>query len=207
MNSLDHLLEKIKALSPNSQKQLSTFVNYLRWQEQQATARQHGAIWTFDFIEHFAAAEKQPRYNEQGAEIKIGPALAEGQERPAIYAHPPVQGRSIIEYYVPVPSGIDHLTLKLAIGIRDGSKLGGSNLVAFSVQMNGYRVWGTQTNAHRWQAYEIPLAPQAGDINQITFATEALGNHQWTWAAWGSPVLVGKIVEETNKERANDDSI
>jgi len=191
MNQLNNLFEKIKPLSPTSLKQLNTFVNYLHWQEQCAANKTNQINWTFDFIEHFREAEKVPPYNQQGAEIKIGVATCEGVEKAAIFAHPPVQGGSIIEYYVPIPQDVNQLKLKLAIGIRDGSKLSGSNLVAFSVRMNGYRIWGTQTNVRGWQQDEITLTAQPGDVNQISFITEALGNHQWTWAVWGSPVLVG----------------
>jgi len=37
----------------------------------------------------------------------------------------------------------------------------------------------------------MPLRLRAGDINQLTLTTEALGQHQWAWAVWGAPVLVG----------------
>jgi len=191
MDPLDNLIEKLKTLSPESIGQLNTFVNYLQWQEQYVSGKAKGAMWSYDFIEHFAEAEKSPQHDEQGAEIKIGMAVSDGVEKPAVFAHPPVQGRSVVEFYVPIPQDIETLKLKLAIGIRDGAKLAGSNLVAFSVQMNGYRIWGTQTNLRRWQEFELPLTAQVGDINQIAFVTEALGNHQWTWAAWGSPVIEG----------------
>ena len=191
MDQLQNLFKKIKALSPASIDQLNRFVNYLQWQEQNEAQQSGQVSWSFDFVENFSQAERSPKYDEQGAEIKIGPAVANGVEKPAIFAHPPVQGRSVVEYYVPIPQDVAHLTLRLAVGIRDGSKLSGSNLVAFSVRMNGYRIWGTQTNAHHWEAYEISLTVQPGDINQIAFITEALGNHQWTWAAWAGPVLEG----------------
>jgi len=191
MDQLDNLFEKIKTLSPDSLSQLNTFVNYLHWQEEHAANRARPVSWSFDFVEHFAEAEKAPPHNQQGAEIKIGMAACNGVEKAAIFAHPPVQGRSMVEYYVPIPQDVEQLKLRLAIGIRDGSKLSGANLVAFSVRLNGYRVWGSQTNLRQWQEHEIDLTAQPGDINQLAFLTEALGNHQWTWAVWGSPVMVG----------------
>jgi hypothetical protein len=193
MTQLDRLIEKIKLLSTDSIAQLDNFVGYLQWQEQKAT-RTTSVDWTFDFIEHFSKATKLPANTKRGAEIKIGPAICNGIERAAIYAHPPVQGQSIIEYYVPIPQDISHLILKLAIGIRDGSELVDPNLVAFSVRLNGYRVWGAQTNAHRWQTHEVDLATPTGDISKIEFVTEALGDHQWTWAVWGNPLMAGTRV-------------
>jgi len=191
MDQLNHLLNKIKTLSPDSLAQLNSFANFLHWQEQSAAKQANQVTWTFDFIENFAAAEKIPKNKQLGSEIKIGVTTSDGVEKPALFAHPPVQGRSVIEYYVPVPHDVEELKLKFAIGIRDGAKLSGSNLVAFSILMNGYRIWGTQTNVRRWQGYEIDLAAHIGDVNQIAFTTEALGNHQWTWAAWGAPVITG----------------
>ena len=97
----------------------------------------------------------------------------------------------MIEYYIPVPQEVTQLKLKFSIGIRDGSKLSGSNLVAFSIRMNGYRVWGTQTNLRAWEPFDLGLTAHPGDVNHLAFITEALGNHQWTWAAWAQPMLEG----------------
>jgi hypothetical protein len=185
------LLNKIKSLSPSALTQLEQFVDYLRWQEQAPAAGPAVIDWRFDFVEKFAGANTSPQGEQHGAEIKIGPAVCGGVEKAAIYAHPPVEGQSAVEYFVPVPQDITTLRLHLAIGIRDGSELADGNLVAFSVRLNGYQVWGTQTQAQRWQEYDIPLRLRAGDINQLTLTTEALGGHQWTWAVWGAPVLVG----------------
>ncbi|MDM8529797.1 hypothetical protein QUF63_01400 [Anaerolineales bacterium HSG25] len=55
------------------------------------------------------------------------------------------------------------------------------------------RVWGNQTNVCQWQAVQIPLDLSAGDVSRIEFATESLGDHQWTWAVWGQPELVGQM--------------
>ena len=194
MNQLNQLVDKIKTLSADSLSQLNDYVTYLQWQEQRTAPGAEPITWTYDFIEHFTEAETLPPNNQQGSEIKLGVAAADGIEKPAIYAHPPVDGRSLIEYYVPIPLDTSQLRLKFAVSIRDGARLTGSNLVAFSIRLNGYRIWGTQTHLRRWQGFEIDLAAQAGDINQITFATEALGNHQWTWAAWGSPTILGTKV-------------
>ncbi|MEM7033661.1 MAG: hypothetical protein AAF629_29200 [Chloroflexota bacterium] len=193
MNQLDQLTQKIKELSPHAIDKIIDYVDFLVWQEQQAQQQTGMIRWSFDLIEHFSEAEIRPKTaKDQGAEIKIGVAASDGLEKPAIFAHPPVQGRSTIEYYVPIPQDIDQFKLSFATGIRDGSKLSGANLVAFSIHLNGYRIWGTQTNSRRWQNHSLDLTVQAGDINQITFATEALGNHRWTWAAWGSPIIEGK---------------
>ena len=113
---------------------------------------------------------------------------------PALWAHPPVSGRTTIEYYVPVPQQVHDLTLKTAIGIRDGAKIAKTNLVAFNIKVNGLRVWGAQTNQQTWQPVEVPIRVTTGDMVRFTFTTEALGSHQWTWAVWGNPELIGGVV-------------
>jgi hypothetical protein len=118
-----------------------------------------------------------------------------GEIRPALWAHPPLVGQTVIEYHAPVPQGVSQLQLRLAIGIRDGAEIAPDNLVAFGVKVNGLRVWGQQSNAQTWQEAKIPLDVVSGDMARIEFTTEALGSHQWTWAVWGEPELEGKIAK------------
>jgi hypothetical protein len=102
-------------------------------------------------------------------------------------------GQAVIEYHVPAPHQVSHLRLRLAFGIRDGAEIAADNLVAFSVRVNGLRVWGKQSNAQTWQEADIPLTVTSGDILRVEFRTEVLGHHQWTWAVWGAPELVGAV--------------
>jgi len=190
MTELDELIQKIKLLSPPSLKEVRTFVDFLRWREEKRS--DIAADWSYDFIETFAQAVKYPEDPNSGAEIRLGLATCGGEERTAIFAHPPVSGQAILEYYVPIVRNVHALSLNFAIGIRDGSQLEDPNLVAFSVRLNGYRVWGTQTNLRRWQNHYIKLVTPPGDIARIEFVTEALGDHRWTWAVWGTPLLSGK---------------
>jgi len=88
----------------------------------------------------YAEANTSPQGEQHGAEIKIGPAVCGGAEKAAIYAHPPVDGHSAVDFFVPVPQDITALRLQLAVGIRDGSELADGNLVAFSVRLYGYQV-------------------------------------------------------------------
>ena len=74
-----------------------------------------------------------------------------------------------------------------------GAEIDAANLVAYSVKVNGARVWGRQSNAQSWQAAVIPLDLSTGDVARVAFCTEALNNHQWTWAVWGNPELIGEL--------------
>jgi hypothetical protein len=187
------LIQQIEQLSAESQAKVAEYVAFLQWHEaQQQAAAVEG--WSFSFIEAFKAAAVSASREAGGMDVKMAPATVGGETQPALWAHPPVVGQAVIEYHVPVPQQVREVRLRLAIGIRDGARIAPDNLVAFSVRVNGLRVWGQQSNAQSWQAVEIPLKLLSGDIARVEFATEALGSHQWTWAVWGNPELVGQLI-------------
>ena len=190
MNDLSPLFDQIKQLSGDSQAKLAEYVAFLQWQE--ARLGQPSATgWSFSFIEAFKQASSQATIDPAGMDIKMAPAAVGGQSRPALWAHPPVTGQAVIEYYVPIPEQVSDIRLNLAFGIRDGAQMAEDNLVAFGVKVNGMRVWGQQSNAQTWQEAAIPLTMTAGDVVRFEFTTEALGSHEWTWAVWGNPELTG----------------
>lgn len=193
MNDLAKLIKRIEQLSTESQTRLTDFVTYLEWQEN----RQHVPTaqgWSYSFIEAYKDATVRASQDKAGMDIKMGPATVGGESRPALWAHPPLAGQAVIEYYVPVPQQVSEVRLRLAIGIRDGAEIAEDNLVAFSVRVSGSRVWGKQTNAQTWQAADIPLDVVVGDMVRVEFATEALDRHEWTWAVWGAPELSGLLI-------------
>ncbi len=192
MDNISNLIEQIEQLSPENQAKIATYIEFLQWQETQALVHQSQG-WSFSFIETFKEANVQASQEPAGMDVKMAPALVDGQSQPALWAHPPVVGQTIIEYYVPVPQQITKIQLRLAIGIRDGAHISKDNLVAFGIKVNGIRVWGEQSNSQQWQQIEISLDIAAGDMLHIEFTTECLGSHEWTWAVWGSPELVGKL--------------
>jgi hypothetical protein len=192
LNNQSPLIQQIERLSAESQAKLADYIAFLQWQEAQAQAAETQG-WSFSFIEAFKEAAVYASREAAGLDVSMAPATVGGETRPALWAHPPVVGQSVIEYHVPVPQQVREVRLRLAIGIRDGAKIAPDNLVAFSVRINGLRVWGQQSNAQSWQAVEIPLNLLSGDMARIEFATEALGSHQWTWAVWGAPELSGKL--------------
>jgi len=167
-------------------------VAFLQWQEAQGQ-NVEAEGWSFSFIETFHEAAVYASREAAGMDVKMAPAMVGGETRPALWAHPPLAGQVLIEYHVPVPQQVSAIRLRAAIGIRDGAEIAPDNLVAFSVRVNGLRVWGQQSNSQAWQMVEIPLDLISGDIARLEFATEALGSHQWTWAVWGSPELQGKV--------------
>lgn len=190
MNDLSGLIKRIEQLSSENQETLARYVDFLEWQEAQSQAVET-QTWSFSFIESFKEAAVYASQEPTGMDVKLGPAIVGGESRPALWAHPPLVGQAVIEYHAPIPQHLNSLRLRLAIGIRDGAQISENNLVAFSVRVNGARVWGHQTNAQTWQAANILLDVLPGDIARFEFATETLGSHEWTWAVWGQPELTG----------------
>lgn len=192
MSDLSNLIKQIEQLSPESRATLAKYIEYLQWQEAQSQAKEVTG-WSFSFIEAFKGATVLASDDPAGMDVKMAPATVGGESRPALWAHPPVVGQAVIEYHVPIPRQVAEIRLNLALGIRDGAEIAETNLVAFGIRVNGIRVWGQQTNELHWQTAKIPLELTAGDIARLEFTTEALGSHEWTWAVWGNPELVGKI--------------
>ncbi len=190
MDKLQALMAHIEKLSAENQALVSRYVEFLQWQEAQSQA---GALqqWSFSFVEAFKDAAVFATDKPAGMDVTLAAATVGGESRPALWAHPPLIGQTVIEFHVPVPQQVRNFRLRLAVGIRDDAEIAEDNLVAFGVKLNGLRVWGKQTNAQTWQPADIPLKLAAGDIARLQFTTEALGSHQWTWAVWGNPELVG----------------
>lgn len=194
MDDLANLTSQIEQLSTDSQARLLEYIAFLRWQDNQVKTATPVA-WSFSFIEGFREADVYASRDAAGMDVKMALAVVNGESRPALWAHPPVAGRAVIEYHVPIPQQVHNIQLRLAIGIRDGAKIAENNLVAFSVHINDMRVWGQQSNRKAWQDVVTPLDLVTGDIIRIKFSTEALGSHEWTWAVWGSPELVGELIK------------
>lgn len=192
MTNLQQLIKQIEQLSPESLLTLGKYVEFLQWQDAQKTASPNQG-WSFSFIEGFKDASAYATDNPAGMDVTMAPAVVGGQSLPALWAHPPVMGKTVVEFHVPVPRQVSNIRLRLAIGIRDGANIAQNNLVAFAVKVNGARVWGRQSNEHIWHAVEVPLDLPAGDMVRFEFTTEALGSHEWTWAVWGNPELTGRI--------------
>jgi hypothetical protein len=125
-------------------------------------------------------------------EVQIGEAACDGDWRMALWQHPPVEGSAIVEYQVPIPEGVRDLRLSFATGIRAGSQLAKGNVVAFRIFVNDWKIWSDTQHARTWKENEIAMPAVSGDVARIQFVTDGLGNHQWAWAVWGEPRLVGE---------------
>lgn len=194
MPNLDELVDSLQSLTPESLEELCRFVRYLQWRQTPVPATGIGRAWTYDFVECFRHASVSAEHHEAGMDVQVGEAACGGLTRMALWQHPPLQGASIVDYQVPVPSDVRNLRLRFAAGIRDGSQLAAGNIVAFRIFVDGWRMWSDTQHAQRWCEHEVPMPVLAGDVLHIQFVTDGLGNHEWAWAAWGEPRLIGDLV-------------
>jgi hypothetical protein len=194
MSNLEQIVAELESLEPESLAELARFVEYLKWKQMPTPPGSTGQPWAFDFVEHFRRALVSADHDPAGMEVQVGEATCAGDSFMALWQHPPVQGSSVVEYQVPVPSDAGDLRLSFATGIRDGSQLAEGNVVAFRIFVNDWKIWSDIQHARNWKDHEIVMPTLPGDVARIQFVTDGLGNHQWAWAVWGEPKLVGKIV-------------
>ncbi|MCX7708209.1 MAG: hypothetical protein N2204_09390 [Anaerolineae bacterium] len=200
MTSLETVLRDFAALPPSDQERVAEYIAFLRWRaghRNPVEGAGAGRSWRFNFLEHFAEADMRAvasrpgsRKDAAGMEVKIGEASVGGELRPALWQHPPVSGESQVEFHVLVPAGLRDLRLRFSIGIRDGAQ-GTEQLVAFRIKVDGWQVWSRAAYPRTWQSFEVTLPFRAGNVLRLAFATDGLGVHQWAWAVWGEPELVG----------------
>ncbi len=185
---------ELAALSGADQALVREYIAFLRWR---AAQREHLADsprarpWQYNFLEYFGSADVRGSHDRAGMETKTAEATVGGEFRPALWEHPPVRGEAVVEYHVPVPAGLKNLRLRAAIGVRDGAQPTQDRLVAFRIRVDGWQVWSRAAWPSRWEPIEVALPFQAGNIMRLAFATDGLGDHQFAWAVWGEPELVG----------------
>ena len=124
-------------------------------------------------------------------EIKVGPATCGMVQQMSLWEHPPVIGSAVCEYQLRVPSEVDSLRMRFAVGIRDGALMEGENLCAFRIYVNGVRIWSTTKQDNRWQRHVIDVPSLAGQDMVLQFVTDGLGDNRWNWAVWAEPQLLG----------------
>jgi hypothetical protein len=194
MNTPADIARELAALNADDQAQVADYIAFLRWRADHAdrpASQPDARTWQFNFLEYFSAADVRASRETAGMEVKIAQATVGGETRPALWQHPPVRGESVVEYHVPIPAGLHELRLHAAIGIREGAQPAQEGLVAFRIRVDGWQVWSRATWPKQWEPIEVALPLHAGDVLRLAFATDGLGSHQWAWAVWGEPSLVG----------------
>jgi hypothetical protein len=190
---IDEPFAAFAALPPGDQASVRDYIAFLQWragQGHQDSGNAPTRAWRLSLLEHLGEAAIRATRDPGGMEVKGAEATVGGMAKPALWQHPPVNGESVVEFHVPIPSGLQNLHLRFAIGIRDGANAT-DRLVAFRVRVDGWQVWSQAAWPTLWRPVELGLPLHAGDVLRIAFATDGLGVHKWAWAVWGEPELIG----------------
>jgi hypothetical protein len=179
MATIEEITALLQGVSSENLERVRTYVDSLRRDA-------HAAAWSFDFLQHFSKA------THSGMEVKIADATCANVTRPALWEHPPMSGSATVSYLVPIPAGVRQVTLKFAIGIRDGAELPSDRSIAFRILVNGWKLWSAVKNSRTWEGHVVKMPQLSSDIVRIEFITDGLGDNRWNWAVWGEPRLEGE---------------
>ncbi len=210
----ESIVRRIADLSEESMQQLSEYIAFLKWQEEQwrewnddelrfdpgdeddvaTPPASRPSRWVYDLIESFEQASVNATQTSQGMEVRIAPALCEQEQRLSIWQHPPTAGASVVQYQLEVPADVARLRFRAKVGIRNGSLIAESpdNYVAFRFYVNGVRLWSAAKNRTTWDDVSVDLPTLAGQPVTIQLVTDGLGDARWNWAVWGTPLLIGE---------------
>ncbi len=207
----ESIVRRIADLSEESLQQISQYIAFLKWQEEQwrvwdddelrfdedddeALPPIRPSRWVYDLIEQFEQATVIATQASQGMEVRVAPALCEHEQRLSIWQHPPTAGASVVQYQLDVPADVGRLRFRAKVGIRNGSLIAESpdNYVAFRFYVNGVRLWSAAKNSTTWDDVSVDLPTLAGQPITIQLVTDGLGDARWNWAVWGTPLLIGE---------------
>ena len=113
----------------------------------------------------------------------LGNATSGGvMKQNAIFAHPPLNGRTILNWTLALPS-TGNLQLGWSAGIGDGSL--SSTGVQFSVRINGITYWTMfQGGPAGWTPASLDLSSWRGQNILVQLVTDSVGNNDYDWAWW-----------------------
>lgn len=211
----ESLVRRIADLSEESLQQLSQYIAFLKWQEEQwrewdddelrfdldagdedadGLPAGRSSRWVYDLIERFEQATVTATQTTQGMEVRVAPALCELEQRLSLWQHPPTAGAAVVQYQLDVPADVARLRFRAKVGIRNGSLIAESpdNYVAFRLYVNGVRLWSVAKNSITWDDVSVDLPTLAGQPVTIQLVTDGLGDARWNWAVWGTPLLIGE---------------
>lgn len=136
-----------------------------------------------------------------------------GVEKAALFAHPPAEGYTRIQYTVTLPQveSNENLILQFSIGLRDGvdfelphTKPDGAQ---FAIEISDERRFEGVSETCRWEEHLIDLSDFAGRAVQVVFLTNCngAGNTNYDWALWGNPRILKLIRTSLLLEKGEDE--
>jgi hypothetical protein len=107
---------------------------------------------------------------------------------PAIWAHPPNGGRTVLSWALHLPAS--QLKLGWSAGVVDGAY--SDDGVVFDVRINGLSYWSLITGVHgdnHWTPGQLDLSHWKGQNVLLELVTDSRSNWNYDWAAWADLAL------------------
>lgn len=142
-------------------------------------------LWEIPFAVSFCDRAGMPLGRPVHACGVVAESTVGGVTRPGIFAHPPNNGRTYVDFALHLPE--TPMVFRTWVGLRDGSRSKGCR---FLVQASGREVASKIVlPGEGWQEVSADLSPWAGKTIVLSLVTDSDGSYEFDWAAWGEPRL------------------
>lgn len=173
-------------------------------------------VLVYDFIDEFGEATVINSAEHETHKVRpVERALSRrpaGTEMRAIWAHPGYPDKDTeVTYQLPVKfAAAQQLTLMFAVAILGKHPLEERNCrfedkrdnsVKFEVRVNGKTVFervfrASDPGLYKWEQHAITVIPAMetkGETLKVGLITNAMGQSNYNWTAWGEPKLIAKF--------------
>lgn len=110
---------------------------------------------------------------------------------PAIFAHPPTFGRTILAWTLQLPNS-GPLRLGWSVGILDGAM--SADGVDYFVMIDGISYWQYTATGNVWVPGSVDLSPWRGKNILLELVTDSRANFLSDWAQWADLVISNSVV-------------
>ena len=131
-------------------------------------------------------------------------ADAGGVRKETIFAHPPRDGETVLQFLLALPQARD-ATFAFSMGLGDGGSA--SNGVHFKVLLNGQSRFEQFIDTRGWVDAQISLAEFAGEPVLLELVTNPAGSANSDKANWADLFITAEGVEIESREDVNRDGM
>ncbi len=129
-------------------------------------------------------------------------ADAGGVRKETIFAHPPRDGETVLQFLLALPQARD-AAFAFSMGLGEGSSA--SNGVHFKVLLNGQSRFEHFIDTAGWEDARISLAEFAGEPVLLELVTNPAGSANFDKANWADLFITAEGVESESREDVNRD--
>ena len=131
-------------------------------------------------------------------------ATSGGVRKETIFAHPPRDGETILQFLLALPQARD-VTFAFSMGLGEGGSQ--SDGVLFQVLLNGQSQFERFIDTTGWVDAQISLAEFAGEIVLLELVTNPAGSASSDKANWADLFITAEGVESQSSEDVNRDGM